>query len=78
MADLRVPLQGYHPVSLVLNCQDYYYPEYSAGADILLQDTYVVGNNVTYSTEWDTPCTPDYGDCGCVPPVPGLRHPTQG
>ncbi|EIN08099.1 hypothetical protein PUNSTDRAFT_135613 [Punctularia strigosozonata HHB-11173 SS5] len=25
---------GYHPVSLVLNCQDYYFTVYSAGADI--------------------------------------------
>jgi hypothetical protein len=52
-------------VSLVLNCQDYYYPVYAAGADILLQDTYPIGNNVTWSNQFNTPCTPDYGDCGC-------------
>ena len=31
-----------------------------------MQDTYMVGNNVTFSTQWDTPCTLDYGDCGYV------------
>lgn len=29
---------GYHPVSLVLNCENYYFTNYSAGADVLLQD----------------------------------------
>lgn len=31
-----------------------------------MQDTYMIGNNVTFSTQWDTPCTEDYGDCGYV------------
>jgi hypothetical protein len=75
--------QGYHPVSLVLNCENYYYADYASGADILLQaslrvcvcsaqshltisqDTYMIGNNVTWSSQWNTTCTPDYGDCGC-------------
>ncbi|KAF8591756.1 hypothetical protein K439DRAFT_792186 [Ramaria rubella] len=56
---------GYHPVSLVLNCQDYFFADYSLGADILLQDTYPIDINATFSTVWDTPCTPDFGDCGC-------------
>ncbi|KAL0574087.1 hypothetical protein V5O48_007872 [Marasmius crinis-equi] len=56
---------GYHPVSLVLNCENYQFTAYSNGADILLQDTYTIGNNLTHSTEWDTVCTEDYGDCGC-------------
>ena len=30
-----------------------------------MQDTYMIGNNVTYSVEWHTPCTPSFGDCGC-------------
>lgn len=30
---------GYHPVSLVLNCQDYFFADYALGADILMQDT---------------------------------------
>ena len=25
----------------------------------------MIGTNVTWSTEWNTPCTPDFGDCGC-------------
>ncbi|KAJ4491090.1 hypothetical protein C8R41DRAFT_379936 [Lentinula lateritia] len=56
---------GYHPVSLVLNCENYFWSEYSGGADVLLQDTYMIGNNVTFSNQWGTPCTVDYGDCGC-------------
>ena len=27
-------------------------------ADIVMQDVYMVGNNVTWSTVWNTPCTP--------------------
>lgn len=75
---------GYHPVSLVLNCENFHYTyvwqcrlkcsltyyginsEYASGADILLQDTYMIGNNVTFSSQWGTVCTPDYGDCGFV------------
>ena len=30
---------GYHPVSLVLNCQDYFFADYALGADVLMQDT---------------------------------------
>lgn len=56
---------GYHPVSLVLNCENYEFTAYASGADILLQDTYMIGNNVTFSSQWGTVCTPDYGDCGC-------------
>lgn len=25
----------------------------------------MIGNNVTFSSQWGTVCTPDYGDCGC-------------
>ncbi|KAG6826892.1 hypothetical protein H0H92_013998 [Tricholoma furcatifolium] len=56
---------GYHPVSLVLNCENYFFTEYTSGSDIVMQDTYMIGNNVTFSTVWDTVCTEDYGDCGC-------------
>ncbi|KAF7974505.1 hypothetical protein HWV62_12074 [Athelia sp. TMB] len=63
--DLIYSLDGYHPVSLVLNCQDYQYTAYTSGTDIVMQDTYMIGNNVTHSVEWNTACTPDFGDCGC-------------
>ncbi|KAF8064328.1 hypothetical protein FPV67DRAFT_215032 [Lyophyllum atratum] len=56
---------GYHPVSLVLNCQDFFFNEYTSGSDIVMQDAYMIGNNVTFSSQWDTVCTKDYGDCGC-------------
>ncbi|KAF5874220.1 putative glycoside hydrolase subgroup catalytic core protein [Botrytis fragariae] len=58
-------LDPYHPVSLVLNCQNFYYPEYSAGADIIFQDAYPVAINATWSIPWGTPCNETYGDCGC-------------
>ncbi|KII90097.1 hypothetical protein PLICRDRAFT_40295 [Plicaturopsis crispa FD-325 SS-3] len=59
-------LDGYrHPVSLVLNCQDYFFTDYASGADIVMQDTYPIGNNVTFASEWQTPCTDDFGCCGC-------------
>jgi len=55
---------GYHPVSLVLNCENYEFSAYASGADVVMQDTYVIGNNVTFSSQWGTVCTEDYGDCG--------------
>ena len=58
-------IDGYHPVSLVLNCQDYEFEAYTTGTDIVIQDAYVTGINATHSVVWDTECTPDYGDCGC-------------
>lgn len=58
-------IDPYHPVSLVLNCFNYFYEEYTAGADIILSDVYPIGNNLTHSTEWDTVCNSTYGDCGC-------------
>ncbi|KAA1475750.1 hypothetical protein DENSPDRAFT_842586 [Dentipellis sp. KUC8613] len=63
--DLIKSLDPYRPTSLVLNCQDYFFSDYAAGADIVMQDVYEIGNNVTFSSEWHTPCTPERGDCGC-------------
>lgn len=75
---------GYHPISLVLNCGNYYFNEYASGAEIIMQDacalpllkplpvpnrflthSYTIGNNLSFSTEWGTPCTEEYGNCGC-------------
>jgi hypothetical protein len=55
----------YHPVSLVLNCDNYHYKEYSAGADIILADPYPVGTNMTFSRRHNTVCNNLFGDCGC-------------
>jgi hypothetical protein len=63
--DLLSSLDKYHPVSLVLNCQDFFYKQYSSGADIVLQDTYPIGINTTYSIPFNTTCTATHGDCGC-------------
>ncbi|KAI1496471.1 hypothetical protein F5X99DRAFT_71665 [Biscogniauxia marginata] len=63
--NLLASLDKYHPVALVLNCQNYFFGEYSAGADIIMEDAYPVGINATYSRRWDTPCNATYGDCGC-------------
>ncbi|KAG9089774.1 hypothetical protein FRC06_001395 [Ceratobasidium sp. 370] len=64
-ADIINELDGYRPVALVLNCADYYFTEYTTHSQIILHDTYPVGVNATWSTVWDTPCTPAVGDCGC-------------
>ncbi|KAI1787420.1 hypothetical protein LXA43DRAFT_713557 [Ganoderma leucocontextum] len=58
-------LDGYHPIALVLNCENYHWSDYSAGGDIIMQDTYPIGINATWSVRWGTPVTPDFGDCGC-------------
>ncbi|QSZ31400.1 hypothetical protein DSL72_000965 [Monilinia vaccinii-corymbosi] len=58
-------LDPYHPVSLVLNCQNFYYPEYAAGADIIFQDAYPIAINATWSIPYGIPCNATYGDCGC-------------
>ena len=62
--DLIRSLDPYHPVAVVLNCQNYYFAEYSAGADILMADVYPIGINGTYS-KWGTVCNATLGDCGC-------------
>ncbi|KAI9431205.1 hypothetical protein H4582DRAFT_2204099 [Lactarius indigo] len=58
-------LDPYRPSSLVLNCQDYFFSDYSAGTPILMQDAYPIGINATFSVRWHTPCTLTQGDCGC-------------
>lgn len=45
-------LDPYHPVSLALNCQNYYFKEYTAGADIILTDPYPIGLNNTWSDQY--------------------------
>ena len=58
-------LDSYRPSSLVLNCQDYFFTNYSEATPILMQDAYPIGINATYSTVWNTSCTREVGDCGC-------------
>lgn len=48
-------------VGSVLNCKDYYWSEYSAGADIIGEDVYTVAVNTSYSTQYDTVCDDTYG-----------------
>ncbi|CDZ98649.1 Glycoside hydrolase, superfamily [Phaffia rhodozyma] len=57
--------KGYHPVSLVLNCADYFFADHVSGADIVLIDTYSFNVNLTFSSTWHTPCNETYGCCGC-------------
>ncbi|KAG2137480.1 hypothetical protein DEU56DRAFT_756062 [Suillus clintonianus] len=54
--DLIYQMDGYHPISIVLNCQDYNFSPY---------DAYPIGINATWSPVWHTECTPDFGHCGC-------------
>ncbi|KFA81816.1 hypothetical protein S40288_11589 [Stachybotrys chartarum IBT 40288] len=62
--DLLAEMDKYHPVALVLNCQNYYFRDYSSGADIVMEDAYPIGINATWSFH-GTPCNLTYGDCGC-------------
>ncbi|KAL9617260.1 MAG: hypothetical protein Q9160_007941 [Pyrenula sp. 1 TL-2023] len=58
-------LDPYHPISLALNCYNFYYDEYSSGADVLMPDVYPISINATYSIVYNVPCNTTYGDCGC-------------
>jgi hypothetical protein len=71
--DLIASLDKYHPVGLVLNCKNFYFKDYSAGADYLMEDAYPVAINATWSIPWGTPCNSTYGDCGCDDCVGELR-----
>jgi hypothetical protein len=57
-------IDPYHPIAVTLNCQNYYFDEYTRGADFIMEDTYPIGINSTFS-KWGTPCNTTYGDCGC-------------
>ncbi|KAH9969446.1 hypothetical protein BGW80DRAFT_1229704 [Lactifluus volemus] len=71
-AALIKSLDPYRPSSVVLNCQDYFFTDYAAGTPILMQDTYPIGINATFSVKWKTPCTLIQGVCGCDNCVGGL------
>ncbi|KAL8936361.1 MAG: hypothetical protein Q9211_004228, partial [Gyalolechia sp. 1 TL-2023] len=45
-------LDPYHPISLCLNCQNYFFQEYTAGTDIIMADVYPIGTNTEYSTKY--------------------------
>ncbi|KAL8999891.1 MAG: hypothetical protein Q9188_005789, partial [Gyalolechia gomerana] len=45
-------LDPYHPISLCLNCQNYFFQDYTAGTDIIMTDTYPIGTNTEYSTKY--------------------------
>ncbi|EGG10738.1 uncharacterized protein MELLADRAFT_93526 [Melampsora larici-populina 98AG31] len=67
----------YHPVSLALNCQDFFFEEFTKDIDIVMtgpnfidtfqnKDPYPIGlKSTTHSAPWGTVCNATYGDCGC-------------
>lgn len=63
--DLIKELDPYHPVNLVLNCQNFYYGDYTSGTDVVGADPYPIGIIGNYSTVWETAVNTTYGDCGC-------------
>ncbi|KAJ7130283.1 hypothetical protein C8R44DRAFT_775264 [Mycena epipterygia] len=63
--DAIYALDGYHPVSIALNCADYEFAAYVAGADIVMPDTYTIANDPTFSSKYNTSCTEIFGCCGC-------------
>lgn len=58
-------LDKYHPIAGALNCQNYFFEEYSAGMDIIMTDPYPVGINATWSIPWGTPVNETLGNSGC-------------
>ncbi|KAF2721488.1 hypothetical protein K431DRAFT_268619 [Polychaeton citri CBS 116435] len=63
--NLLKELDPYHPTGLVLNCDNYYFNEYTIGTDYIMEDAYPVGIDPTYSRPWKTVCNETHGDCGC-------------
>ncbi|KAK4540455.1 hypothetical protein LTR36_009201 [Oleoguttula mirabilis] len=63
--DLLKHEDPYHPTGLVLNCDNYYFEQYTSGADYIMEDVYPVGINASYSLPYGVPCNETYGDCGC-------------
>ncbi|RDW82700.1 hypothetical protein BP6252_03812 [Coleophoma cylindrospora] len=63
--DLIKSIDPYHPVSICLNCLNYYFEEYTSGADIIMSDPYPISVNTSWSTQYDTACNTTYGCCGC-------------
>jgi hypothetical protein len=57
-------MDPYHPIAVTLNCQNYYFEDYSKAADIIMEDTYPIGTMLPIS-KWGTPCNTTYGNCGC-------------
>ncbi|RDW68607.1 hypothetical protein BP5796_09264 [Coleophoma crateriformis] len=55
----------WHPISMALNCENYYFEEYTSGTDIILSDVYPISVNTSWSTVYDTACNTTYGCCGC-------------
>lgn len=49
----------------MLNCEDFHWAEYTAGADIVLTDPYPIADNMTFSKQYGTACNATYGCCGC-------------
>ncbi|KAJ7625105.1 hypothetical protein DFH06DRAFT_1229887 [Mycena polygramma] len=63
--DTIYALDGYHPVAIALNCADYEFAAYTAGADVVMPDTYTIANDPAFSAKYNTSCTADFGCCGC-------------
>ncbi|ORX39556.1 hypothetical protein BD324DRAFT_648197 [Kockovaella imperatae] len=57
---------GYHPVSLVLNCENYFFEEYALqGSDIIMVDPYSIALNAAWSKTYNTIVTENFGVSGC-------------
>ena len=64
--DLIYQLDGYHPVSVTLNCYDYKFTQYGLnGADQIGVDPYPVNLNGAFSRQYGTPSSNTFGVTGC-------------
>ncbi len=55
----------YDPVSLCLNCLNFYFEECFSGADIILSDVYLIAVNTSWSNQYYTACNTTYGCDDC-------------
>lgn len=59
-------LDGYRPVSVTLNCENYKFTEYGLnGADQIGVDPYPINLNGAFSRVYGTPCDKYFGVSGC-------------
>lgn len=63
--DLVKSIDPWHPVSICLNCLNYYFEDYTSGGDIIMSDPYPIGVNTSWSGPYNTECNTTYGCCGC-------------
>lgn len=63
--DLLKKADPYHPTALALKCDNYYFEDYSSGADYIIEDVNPIGNNSTLGRNSHTVVNATHEDSGC-------------